>query len=147
MKSERGFTLLELILVMVVMGIISSTLVLPFLAGLKQSTRPEIYATATYLAQEVLEEYKGNGYTYVKTNNSTLIGDPISPPKPDVPKKGRSYSLVVRAGYVDDPSDTSLDTSNATDYIRVKVTVSNSINNVELWTILVKDFFDPNANS
>jgi prepilin-type N-terminal cleavage/methylation domain-containing protein len=157
-RSEKGFTFLELIFVMVVTGILSSTLILPFTAGLKQGTRPEIYNTATYLAVEVLEEYKSEGYTYVKTNNSTLIGDPISPALTDVQlasydangniTRTRTYSRVVRAGYVDDPSDTSLDTSTATEYIKVTVTVSNSDipNNVELWTILAKDFYDPDAN-
>ena len=144
-KSEKGFTLLELVFVTVVTGILSSTLILPFASSIREGTHPEIYNTATYLAAEVLEEYRSGGYTYVQTNNSTLIGDPISPARADVTKKGRTYSHVVRAGYVDDPSDTSLDTSTATEYIKVKVTVSNSDipNDVELWTILVKDFYDP----
>ncbi len=144
-KSEKGFTLLELILVTTVTGILSSTLILPFTSSIREGTHPEIYNTATYLAAEVLEEYRSGGYTYVKTNNSTLIGDPISPPRGDVTKKGRTYSHVISAGYVDDPSDTSLDTSTSTEYIKVKVTVSNSDipNDVELWTILAKDFYDP----
>lgn len=145
-KSERGFTLLELIGVTVVTGILSSTLVLPFISGMMQGTRPEIYATATYLAQNVLEQYyRSEGYSYVQTNSGTLIGDPISPALANVTVNGRTYSLVVRAGYIDDPSDISLDTSTATQYIKVTVTVSNTDipNNVTLWTILARDFYDP----
>lgn len=154
-KSEKGFSLLELIFVMVIVGVLSSTLILPFMSGIKRGTRPEIYNTATYLAMEVLEEYRSNGYTNVQINNSTLIGNPISPALTDVSlaydatkTQNRTYSRVVRAGYVDDPSDTSLDTSTATEYIKVTVTVSNSDIpfNVELWTILAKDFYDPDAN-
>ncbi len=148
-QSERGFTLLELILVIVVTGTVSSALLLPFISGIKQGTRPEIYATATYLAQEVLEEYyRSEGYTYVKTNSSTLIGNPINPALSVVTKKGRTYSREVRAGYIDDPSDISLDTSTATEYIKVTVTVSNTDvpNDVVLWTILAKDFYNPDAN-
>ena len=62
-QSERGFTLIELILVMVVTGIISSTLVLPFMAGLRRGTSPEISATATYLAQKEIEEFRNAGFT------------------------------------------------------------------------------------
>ena len=134
-------------MVTVVTGIISSTLILPFNSSIKQATRPEIYNTATFLAVEVLEEYRSNGYDNVIINSSTMIGDPISPPKSDIDKKNRTYSLVVRAGYVDDPSDTTLDTSTATEYIKVQVTVSNSIisNDVVLWEILTKDFYNPDA--
>ncbi len=148
MNTEKGFTFLELIFVMLVTGIISSTLILPFSSSIKHGTRPEIYNTATYLAVEVMEEYRSTGYPNVVINSSTLIGDPVSPVWPDVTKKGRTYSLDIRAGYVDDPSDTSLDTTTTTEYIKVQVTVSNSDipNDVVLWEILTEDFYDANAN-
>ncbi len=138
MKSERGFTLLELILVMVVMGIISSTLVLPFVAGLKQATRPEIYATATYLAQEEIEKKRGIGYT-----NAAISDDPINV---TIPSGGRTYTGSVVTKYVDHNIDTGTfddAASPPSEFKKVTVTVSNSDipNNVELWTILAKDFY------
>jgi prepilin-type N-terminal cleavage/methylation domain-containing protein len=135
MKSERGFTLLELIMVMVVMGIISSSLVLPFLAGLKQATRPEIYATATYLAQEEIEKKRGEGYSTTSGNLGTSSSD--------VEKKGRTYTETVLTEYVEhDSVNEEFDTSvSSTEFIKVTVTVSNSDINVELWTILAKDFY------
>ncbi len=141
-KSERGFTLLELILVMVVMGILSSSLVLPFLAGLKQSTRPEIYATATYLAEEEIEIKRGIGYT-----NATFVDVPISVTIPS--GSGRTYTGQVVTKYVDHNSSTfAFDdaASPPSEFIKVTVTVSNTDipNDVVLWTILTKDFYDPN---
>ena len=67
-KSEKGFTLVELIFVTVVTGILSSSLMLPLLNSMKQGTRPEIYATATYLAEKEIEELKNGGYTLVTGN-------------------------------------------------------------------------------
>jgi len=64
-KSEKGFTLVELIFVTVVTGILSSSLMLPLMNSMKKGTRPEIYATATYMAEKELEELKNAGYTNI----------------------------------------------------------------------------------
>jgi prepilin-type N-terminal cleavage/methylation domain-containing protein len=133
-KSERGFTLLELIMVMVVMGIISSALVLPFLAGLKQATRPEIYATATYLAQEEIEKKRSEGYS--TTSGSIGTSSPTVPPL-----KGRTYTKQVVTEYVTHSSGSFSTSASSTEFIKVTATVSNSDINVELWTILAKDFY------
>ncbi len=148
-KSEEGFTLLELIFVSAITGIISSTLILPFASSMNQATHPEIYNTATYLAVEVMEEYRSNGYSSIVTSSNLMMGDPINPARDDITKKGRDYSLVINAGYVDDPSDTSLDTVTATEYIRVQVTVGNADipDDVVLWEILAADFYNPNPNA
>jgi len=137
--SERGFSLMELILVMVVTGIISSVLIIPFISGLKQGTTPEIYATATYLAQKKIEEYRSEGY-------SSSIGS-IGTSTGTVTKNGRTYTEQVVTEYVEH-SGSSFNTSGTpTEFIRVTVTVSNSdISDVSLWTILAKDFYDPDAN-
>ena len=71
-KSEKGFTLLELIFVTVVTGILSSTLILPFTSSIKQGTRPEIYATAAYLAHKEIEELRNGGYTNVTGSLGTV---------------------------------------------------------------------------
>ena len=130
---------MELILVMVVTGIISSVLIIPFISGLKQGTRPEIYATATYLAQKKIEEYRSEGYSYSSGGIGTSTGA--------VTKDGRTYTEQVVTEYVEH-SGSSFNTSGTpTEFIRVTVTVSNSdISDVSLWTILAKDFYDPDAN-
>lgn len=144
-KSEKGFTLLELIFVLVVTGTLSSTLILPFTSSIKQGTRPEIYATATYLAMAEIEKKRSEGYTYTMNNN---IGTSASTVSMNV----RSYTVQVVAGYVTHSVGSFSDppvSSPASELIKVTVTISNLNipNDVELWTILAKDFYNPNANS
>lgn len=139
MRSEGGFTLLELILVLVVTGILSSALIMPFISGLKQATRPEIYATTTYLAQKKIEELRSQGYT--------AAGSSLGATTSTVTKEGRIYDEQVVTEYVDHSGSTFSTPAVSTEFIRVTVTVSNpNISNVSLWTILVDDFYDPNAN-
>ena len=137
--SERGFTLVELIMIIVVTGTLSSSLVIPFVAGIKQATVPEIYATATYLAQKKIEELRSDGYTVVSTSIGTTTTSDT--------KKGRVYNESILKEYVTHSSGSFSVSASSTEYIRVTVTVSNSsISNVALWTILAKDFYNPNAN-
>ncbi len=61
-KSEEGFTLLEVVLVFVVMSILSSTIVLPFITSLNSGTKADIHATAAQLAAADIEGLRGQGY-------------------------------------------------------------------------------------
>ncbi|GAX61084.1 prepilin-type N-terminal cleavage/methylation domain protein [Candidatus Scalindua japonica] len=140
MKSERGFTLVELVMIITVTGVLSSTLVVPFATGIKQGTRPEIYATATYLAQKEIEELKNAGYTIATSN----LGNVPS----SVTLNGRLYTENSTREYVSHSGSTFTYSASPTDFIRVTESVSNSENAdvVTLWAILAKDFYNPNAN-
>jgi len=140
MKSEKGFTLTEFVMVVTVTGILSSTLVTPFISGIKQGTRPEIYATAAYLAQKKIEEVRSQGYTAISGSIGTSTGN--------VTKKGRTYNEQVVTEYVTHSGSSFSTSGSSTEYIRVTATVSNSVipDNVTIWTILAKDFYDPDAN-
>ena len=139
-KSEKGFTLLELIFVMVIVGVLSSTLILPFTSSIKQGTRPEIYNTATYLAQKEIEEFRNAGYTKIvdggHLGNVTSYANGLN---------GRDYTEVSIREYVSYTSGAFVTSGTPTEFIRVRETVSNSENSdvVTLWTILAKDFFNP----
>ncbi len=139
-KSERGFTLMELVIVVTVTGILSSSLVTPFVSGINRGTRPEIYATATYLAQEKIEELRSSGYTTTSGSIGTTNGN--------VTKKGRTYNEQVVTEYVTHSAGSFSTSGSSTEYIRDTATVSNAIipNDVTMWTILAKDFYDPDAN-
>ncbi len=140
LKSESGFTLAELIMIVTVTGIISSALATPFISGIKQGTRPEIYATAAYLAQKKIEELRSDGYTTVSGSIGSTSGN--------VTKKGRVYTEQVVTEYVSHTAGSFNTEASSTEYIRATVTVSNSVipDNVTIWTILAKDFYDPDAN-
>jgi len=148
-KSEKGFTLVELIFVVVVTGTLSSSLMLPLLNSIKQGTRPEIYATATYLAEKEIEELKNAGYTNVADGDMGVVPSPVTF-YPGTPREitytensVREYVRRVGSNFVDpDPL------FPITEYIRVTETVTNTKNSdvVSLWTILAKDFYDPVVN-
>ncbi len=143
--SERGFSLLELILVMVVTGILSSVLIIPFISGLKQGTRPEVYTTVTFLAQKKIEEYRSEGYTSA-SNDIDSATNPLTTTS-TVVKGGRTYTETVKTEY-SDPDNIFNHSASSTEFIKVTATVSNVDvpEDVSLWTILAKDFYDPDAN-
>jgi prepilin-type N-terminal cleavage/methylation domain-containing protein len=144
-NSEKGFTLLELIFVTTVTGILSSTLVLPFMAGLKQGTRPEIYTTATYLAQKEIEELKNAGYTIA---TGELGNVPSSVTFFNGTPREITYTEDSVREYVSHSGSTFTYSATPTEFIRVTETVSNTKNSdvVTLWAFLAKDFYNPNAN-
>ncbi len=70
-KSEEGFTLLEVILVFVVMSILSSTIVLPFITSLNSGTKADIHATAAQLAAADIEDLRGKDFATIMTEGGT----------------------------------------------------------------------------
>ncbi len=138
-KSEKGFTFLELIMVTVVTGILSSSLILPFTSSINQATRPEVYNTATYIAVGELERVRGNGYTTV----SSTVGTPTTS---TVTKKSRVYTKTVATDYVSRNDITKhFDISGTpTKLIMVRVTISSSgIDDISMSELLTEDFFNP----
>jgi prepilin-type N-terminal cleavage/methylation domain-containing protein len=139
-KSEKGFTLVELIFVMTVTGILSSSLMLPFLNSMKQGTRSEIYATAVNTALEEVEESRLGGYTRVSGD----LG-------PDISAKtlnGITYTQTSVREYVSYTGSGFVYSASSTDFIRVTETVSNDKNSdvISLWVLLPRDFYDEVAN-
>ena len=53
--NRKGFTLIEIIVLIVVAGLILAAMVVPFATGIQQSTKPEMVATAMYLAHQQME--------------------------------------------------------------------------------------------
>jgi type II secretory pathway pseudopilin PulG len=54
--DKRGFTLIEIIVLIVMAGILISAIVAPFATGIRDSTKPEMVTTAMYLAHQKMEE-------------------------------------------------------------------------------------------
>jgi len=137
-KSEEGFTFLELIMVMVITGTISSTLVLPFTSSMNQAILPEIYNTAAYVAVGELETIRGKGYTTMSGSVGSYIPD-----IPVVTKKGRIYNVAANTAYVSYSDGNFTASATPTELIMATVTISNtSITNVSMTEILTDDFFN-----
>jgi type II secretory pathway pseudopilin PulG len=54
--NQKGFTLIEVVLIIVMVSIFMASIMLPFISSLRQSDMPEIATIAYFLALERLEE-------------------------------------------------------------------------------------------
>jgi len=56
-SGKNGFTLIEIIVVIVIAGILLPVIVAPFLASVKDSGKPEMVNIAMYLVHQRMEEF------------------------------------------------------------------------------------------
>jgi prepilin-type N-terminal cleavage/methylation domain-containing protein len=61
--NNRGFTLIEIIVLIVMAGILLPAIVVPFATGIKKSGKPEMVTTAMYLAHQKMEEFMKFDYS------------------------------------------------------------------------------------
>ncbi len=54
--NGKGFTLIEIIVLIIMAGIIIPVIVVPFATGIRSSNMPEMVTTAMYLAHQKMEE-------------------------------------------------------------------------------------------
>jgi len=55
--GKKGFTLIEIIVLIVMAGILLPVIVVPFVTGVRGSGKPEMVTTAMYLAHYKMEEF------------------------------------------------------------------------------------------
>jgi prepilin-type N-terminal cleavage/methylation domain-containing protein len=67
LPGNRGFTLIEIIILIVLAGILLPVIIVPFVTGIKGSGKPEKVTTAMYFAHQRMEELMKCNY-----NRSTL---------------------------------------------------------------------------
>jgi prepilin-type N-terminal cleavage/methylation domain-containing protein len=70
--NNRGFTLIEIIVLIVMAGILLSAVIVPFATGVKKSGKPEKATTAMYLAHQKMEEFTKFVYTNAALNPIAL---------------------------------------------------------------------------
>ena len=79
--NKRGFTLIEIIVLIVMAGILIPTIVVPFATGIRGSGKPEVVTTAMYLAHQKMEELMKFDYSRAPELNPgtyTLPAPPIA---------------------------------------------------------------------
>jgi len=54
--NKKGFTLIEIIVLIIMAGIIIPAIIVPFATGIRGSNKPEMVTTAMYLAHQKMEE-------------------------------------------------------------------------------------------
>jgi type II secretory pathway pseudopilin PulG len=60
--GNKGFTLIEIIILIVMAGILLPAIIVPFATGIKGSGKPEMVTTAMYLAHQKMEEFTKYNY-------------------------------------------------------------------------------------
>ena len=70
--NSRGFTLIEIIVLIVMAGILLPAIVVPFATGVKESRKPEMATTAIYLAHQKMEELMKFNYGNAALNPTAL---------------------------------------------------------------------------
>jgi len=55
-QKNKGFTLIEIIILIVMAGILLPVIIVPFVTGVKSSGKPEMATKAMYLAHQKMEE-------------------------------------------------------------------------------------------
>jgi type II secretory pathway pseudopilin PulG len=75
-KNEKGFTLIEIIVLIVMAGILLPVIITPFATGIKGSRKPEMVTTSMYLAHYKMEEFMKYQYldaALVPTNLTAYV--------------------------------------------------------------------------
>ncbi len=131
-KSERGFTLIELIVIMVIIGIFSSSLIMPYLSSVNRGSRPGIYVMATQLATADIEAQRALGYDDIQGD----IDDGNYPIVANTSINGRNYTSTVTAQLVDADNDEDGNSFGGAvvneDYILIDTTVTETTNTPNL---------------
>jgi len=78
--NKKGFTLIEIIILIVLAGILISAIVVPFITGIRGSTKPEMVATAMYLAHYKMEELMKYNYCQASLATGTTAMAYLAPP-------------------------------------------------------------------
>lgn len=70
--NNKGFTLIEIIVLIVLAGILLPAIIVPFATGVKGSGKPEMVNKAMFLAQQKMEEFMKFEYSNAALNPIAL---------------------------------------------------------------------------
>jgi Tfp pilus assembly protein PilE len=70
--QSNGFTLIEIIILIVMAGVLIPTIIVPFATGVKGSKKPEMVTTAMYLAHYKMEEFMKYQYLNSALNPTAM---------------------------------------------------------------------------
>jgi len=77
--NNRGFTLIEVIIMIVMAGILLPAIIVPFVSGVRGSGKPEQVTTAMYLANYKMEEFMKFRYENAALNPIALTAYAAAP--------------------------------------------------------------------
>jgi type II secretory pathway pseudopilin PulG len=112
--GKRGFTLIEIIILIVMAGILIPAIIIPFATGIRGSNKPEMVTTAMYLAHQKMEELMK--FNYNRAPDLT----PGTYTLPAPPVTGYTWQWVI--SYVNDSFGAS---GSDVGYKMIRVTVTD----------------------
>jgi type II secretory pathway pseudopilin PulG len=112
--GKRGFTLIEIIILIVMAGILIPAIIIPFATGIRGSNKPEMITTAMYLAHQKMEELMK--FNYNRAPDLT----PGTYTLPAPPVTGYTWQWVI--SYVNDSFGAS---GSDVGYKMIRVTVTD----------------------
>jgi prepilin-type N-terminal cleavage/methylation domain-containing protein len=121
--DRRGFTLIEIIILIVLAGILIPLILIPFVTGVIGSGKPEKVTTAMYLAHQRMEELMKYDYSRAELNTHDLDS-----PGTTITIGGANYQLQVEIYYVDNNFSVVGDgklAANDRGYKRIQVLVTD----------------------
>lgn len=127
MRKNSGMTLIELIIVIVIVSICFFSIMSVFMQALNQNFTNEIKTTATFLAEEKMEEI-----LYTDFDKLSEEEGQFSPPFSD-------YQYRITWDYVE-KSDLDASVEGSTEYKNVKVYVNHSAIDEVILTTLFSDY-------
>ncbi len=122
-KNKSGFTLLEIIIVVIIVGVLASLALPKFFATVEYSRAQEALSTIAVVRGSLERYYIQNNGTYVGASTSTIdVGDPLA----GQPNNHFAISIpaVNQTTYTITATRTSRDRGNFGDFISVAQTAT-----------------------
>ena len=125
--QSRGFTLIEIIIIIVMAGVLLPAIVVPFVTGVKGSGKPEMVTRAMYYAHQRMEELMKYNYCNAALNVTgsvafTTGGEP-------------NYTGVNSIAYVDNTFAASV---SDVGYKMITVTVSDQTSTYTVYSVVTR---------
>lgn len=132
MNRKLGFTLLELVMIIVVSAIIFTGISIPLRTMLVQGVAPEYQTIASMLGERELERVVGYRFSALAIG----VSGPAAFPSPY-----SNYSYTIQADYVNGPNNLDSVSGPATGYkrIRIRVTHPSITDGVVISTLLTQN--------
>ena len=129
-KNQKGITLIEMIVFIVVAAVAIPVIVSPVLTLLKDSTKPEKAVTANFLGQKILEVITANDFpTLTDTSSYPIPSSTVDDINTTIGSLPSGYTKTWDIYYIN-PVDPGYDleteyTVSATKYVRIDITVTD----------------------
>ncbi len=125
--SERGFTLIEITILIVMAGIIIPVIIIPFATGIRASNKPEMVTRAMYFAHQRMEELMKYDYG----NGALTPAGVVAFATGDVNYPGENEIVYVDSNFSTPSADVG--------YKRIRVRVTDPEGNAyEVYSVVTK---------